>query len=94
MALANHGATRKFALQCEHYFAATSVISRCDMLLTMPNAYANLLKDKMPVCVVPLPFEVPVLPVHMYWHKQAEHDPINGWMREKLLGIAEKLLNT
>jgi DNA-binding transcriptional LysR family regulator len=94
MALANHGATRKFALQCEHYFAATSVISRCDMLLTMPNAYANLLKDKMPVCVVPLPFEVPVLPVHMYWHKQAEHDPINGWMREKLLGIADQLLNT
>lgn len=94
MALAKHGATRKFALQCEHYFAATSVISHCDMLLTMPNAYANLLKDKMPVCVVPLPFEVPVLPVHMYWHKQAEHDPINGWMREKLLGIADKLLNT
>lgn len=92
MALAKHGAVRKIALQCEHYFAATSVISRCDMLLTMPNAYANLLKDKMPVCVVPLPFEVPVLPVHMYWHKQAEHDPINGWMRKKLLTIADEIL--
>lgn len=92
MALAKHGVTRKVALQCEHYFAATSVISRSDMLLTMPNSYANLLKDKMPVCVVPLPFAVPVLPVHMYWHKQAEHDPINGWMRQKLQTIAEQLL--
>lgn len=92
MALAKHGVTRNIALQCEHYFAATSVISRCDMLLTMPNAYANLLKDKMPVRVVPLPFDVPVLPVHMYWHKQAEHDPINGWMRNKLLSIASELL--
>lgn len=92
MALAKHGATRNIVLQCEHYFAATSVISRCDMLLTMPNAYANLLKDKMPVEVVPLPFDVPVLPVHMYWHEQAEHDPINGWMRNKLLAIAQELL--
>ncbi|WP_440877114.1 LysR family transcriptional regulator [Thalassotalea sp. PLHSN55] len=93
MALAKHGVSRNYALQCEHYFAATSVISRCDMLLTMPNAYANLLKDKMPVCVAELPFEVPHLPVHMYWHKQAEHDPLNGWMREKLLKIADELLN-
>ncbi|XQW84982.1 LysR family transcriptional regulator [Thalassotalea piscium] len=92
MALAKHGASRKIALQCEHYFAATSVISRCDMLLTMPNAYANLLKDRMPVCVVPLPFEVPVLPVHMYWHKQAEHDLMNSWMRQKLLSIAKQVL--
>lgn len=91
MALAKHGVARKFALQCEHYFAATSVISRCDMLLTMPNAYANLLQDKMPIKVVPLPFEVPILPVHMYWHEQAEHDPLNGWMRDKLLKIAKKL---
>ena len=92
MALAKHGKSRNIALKCEHYFAATSVISRCDMLLTMPNTYANLLKEKMPVHISPLPFDVPVLPVHMYWHKQAEQDPINGWMREKLLTIAKVLL--
>jgi len=92
MALAELGVSRKVALRCEHYFAATSVISQCDMLLTMPNAYANLLKEKMPVHVTQLPFEVPELPVHMYWHKQAEHDPVNGWMREKLMKIAHTLL--
>ncbi|QHJ10562.1 PCP degradation transcriptional activation protein [Paraglaciecola mesophila] len=92
MALAQHGVARKFALTCEHYFAATSVISRCDMLLTMPNAYARLLKQKMPVEVVPLPFDVPVLPVHMYWHKQAVHDPLNSWMRTKLLDIAKRVI--
>ncbi|GAC31989.1 LysR family transcriptional regulator [Paraglaciecola polaris] len=92
MALAKHGVARSFALKCEHYFAATSVISRCDMLLTMPNAYARLLKQQMPVEIVPLPFEVPVLPVHMYWHKQAVHDPLNSWMRTKLLNIAKRVI--
>ncbi|WP_166424278.1 LysR family transcriptional regulator [Paraglaciecola sp. 20A4] len=92
MALAKHGVSRKFALKCEHYFAATSVISRCDMLLTMPNAYARLLKQQMPVEVVLLPFEVPILPIHMYWHKQAVHDPLNTWMRGKLLDIAKRVI--
>lgn len=91
MALAKLGHKRKFALRCEHYFAATSVISQCDMLLTMPNAYANILQKNMPVKVMPLPFDVPVLPVHMYWHKQAEQDPVNIWMRKKLFSIAEQL---
>ena len=92
MALAQHGVARKIALQCEHYFAATSVIAQCDMLLTMPNAYANLLKQQMPVCVTKLPFEVPVMPVHMYWHQQAEQDPLNSWMRDKLSKLAKELL--
>jgi len=92
MALAKHGVSRKIALKCEHYFAATSVISRCDMLLTMPNTYANLLEDKMPITVTKLPFDIPALPVHMYWHKQVDHDPINHWMREKLLTIAKDIL--
>ena len=92
MALAKHGVMREFGLQCEHYFAAISVICQCDMILTMPHAYASQLKEKMPVRIRPLPFEVPLLPVHMYWHKQAEHDPLNNWMREKLMAIAAEVL--
>lgn len=91
MALAKYGTTRNVALRCESYFAAVSVISDCDLLLTIPSAYANRLKDKIPIVVSPLPFEIPKLPVHMYWHKQVEHDPINSWMREKLLHIASQL---
>lgn len=91
MALAKQGEKRNIALRCEHYFAATSVISHCDMLLTMPNAYANILRVTMPVEVLPLPFEVPPLPVHMYWHKSAEQDLVNAWMRKKLVGIAHQL---
>ena len=91
MALAKHGASRNVVLQCEHYFAAASVVSRCDMLLTMPSKYAGLLRDKLPIVVTNLPFEVPAMPIHMYWHKQAEHDPVNGRMRDKLLVIAEQL---
>ena len=91
MALAKHGISRNVSLRCEHYFAAASVACECDMLLTMPNAYASTLKSKLPIKVAPLPFEVPLLPVHMYWHQKFDQDPVNRWMREKLATIAASL---
>lgn len=32
-----------------------------------------------------------LLSVHMYWHKNAEEDLVNLWMREKLVEVADKL---
>ena len=93
MALATQGITRNIALRCEHYFAAINVVSQSDMIMTMPNSYAMLLQQSMPIVVSPLPFEVPDLAVHMYWHKQAEDDPVNQWIRQKLLDISVQLFH-
>lgn len=94
MALAKHGVTRDVVLRCEHYFAAASVVSRSDLLLTLPNAYAKRLQSKMSVSIAPLPFEMPALPVHMYWHKLSDEDPVITWMREKLLSLGDNLRNS
>lgn len=91
LALAQHNLHRKISLQCEHYFAAINVVSQCDLLLTMPTRFAQQLCSKFDIEISPLPFEVPLLPVHMYWHKNADDDLVNLWMREKLLEVANKL---
>ncbi|AZG72295.1 LysR family transcriptional regulator [Shewanella livingstonensis] len=91
MALATQGIARNIALRCEHYFAAINVVSQSDMIMTMPNSYAMLLQQSMPIVVSPLPFEVPDLAVHMYWHQQAQEDPVNQWIRDKLLTISAQL---
>jgi DNA-binding transcriptional LysR family regulator len=91
MALAHQGVSRNIALRCEHYFAAISVICQSDLIMTMPNTYAMLLQQTMPIVVSPLPFEVPELAVHMYWHQQAQDDPVNQWIRNKLLNISAQL---
>ncbi|GGI71346.1 LysR family transcriptional regulator [Shewanella gelidii] len=90
MALAQHQISRNIALQCEHYIAAVSVITRCDMIMTLPNTYAHFLQGKFPIAIAPLPFEVPPLPIHLYWHQRAELDPINNWLREKIINIAKE----
>jgi len=90
MALAQLGLTRTYSLVCEHYLAAGSVVGNSDVLLTLPDLYAQVLTEKLPVVVVDLPFEVQALPVHLYWHKQGEYDPVNEWMRNKLINIAQQ----
>jgi DNA-binding transcriptional LysR family regulator len=94
MALATKGITRNIVLRCEHYFAAINVVSQSDMIMTMPSSYAKLLQQSIPIEVAPLPFHVPDLAVHMYWHKQAEEDPINQWTRDKLMAISADLFNS
>ncbi|APD94721.1 LysR family transcriptional regulator [Alteromonas mediterranea] len=91
LALAQHNLHRKISLQCEHYFAAVNVVSQCGLLLTMPTRFAQQFRNKFDIEISPLPFEVPPLPVHMYWHKNADDDLVNIWMREKLLEVANKL---
>jgi len=88
LALAQHNLHRKVALQCEHYFAAVNVVSQCELLLTMPTRFAQQFSNKFNIEILPLPFEVPSLPVHMYWHKNADEDLVNVWMREKILEVA------
>lgn len=91
LALAQHNLHRKISLQCEHYFAAVNVVSQCDLLLTMPTRFAQQFRNKFDIEISPLPFEVPPLPVHMYWHKNADDDLVNLWMRKKLVEVANKL---
>jgi DNA-binding transcriptional LysR family regulator len=91
LALAQHNLHRNIALQCEHYFAAVNVVSQCDLLLTMPTRFAQQFSNKFDIEILPLPFDVPPLPVHMYWHKHADEDLVNVWMRDKLLEVANKL---
>jgi DNA-binding transcriptional LysR family regulator len=93
MALATKGITRNIVLRCEHYFAAINVVSQSDMIMTMPSSYARLLQQSIPIEVSPLPFDVPDLAVHMYWHKQAEEDPVNQWIRQKLMSISAKIFD-
>ena len=40
---------------------------------------------------ISLAFEVSSLPVHLYWHKHADDDLVNLWMREKLPEVATKM---
>jgi DNA-binding transcriptional LysR family regulator len=87
------GFRRQIFLRSQHNHAACMVVSKTDMLLTLPERHAQLLNagfanTNVRNRVYPLPLSAPRLEAHLYWHESVENDPANRWLREEI----EKIL--
>lgn len=76
------GLKRHITLRCQHYFAACKVVSETDLLVTMPEHYARLANAQFANRIWPFPLNSPQLDMHLYWHKNANKDPANQWLRQ------------
>jgi DNA-binding transcriptional LysR family regulator len=91
--LNRRGLRREVFLRSQHAFAACMVVSKTDMLLTLPERHAQLMnlglvnKGLMNQAHL-FPLHAPRLEAHLYWHESVENDPANRWLREEI----EKIL--
>ena len=88
------GLRRQIFLRSQHHHAACMVVSKTDMLLTLPQRHAQLLNAGLVDTglmnrVYPFPLQAPRLEGHLYWHESVENDPANRWLRREI----EKVLN-
>ena len=83
-ALAGRGLQRLVRLRCQDYFAACRVVSRTDLLLTMPARNAAISNESFDNRILPLPFGAPSLDVYLYWHRDVEHEPSGRWLRRQV----------
>lgn len=83
IALNRLGKKRNIVMRTENYLQAARIVDTGDYLWTVPAALAAQLS----LTVKPLPFDVEELDWHLYWHKSADSDPSNRWLREKLLEV-------
>jgi DNA-binding transcriptional LysR family regulator len=82
--LSRRGLRRKVFLRSQHNFTACMVVSKTDMLLTLPERHARLLNTGPMNQVFPFPLPAPRLEAHLYWHESVENDPANRWLREQI----------
>lgn len=78
---------RDISLRCDNFYAAIKVIQQSDLLLTVPSAIANQFAQDFAIEILPLPFAVPALPVHIYWHASKDEDQVVAWMRQQINSI-------
>ncbi|HET8888612.1 MAG TPA: LysR family transcriptional regulator [Candidatus Angelobacter sp.] len=87
------GRKRRIVLRCQHYFAACRVVSETDMLLTIPQHYAETLNAGFNNRLHPFPLKsLQQLEIHMYWHESTENDPPNRWLREQIKKVVAESL--
>ncbi len=87
--LSRLGLQRRVRLRCQHYFSACRVVSQTDLMLTMPQGYAQVTNRQFGNVILPFPLELPTLDAYLYWHANVESEPANCWLREQLMGSFE-----
>ncbi|OJA73088.1 LysR family transcriptional regulator [Burkholderia ubonensis] len=81
--LARLGRRRNIQMRVQHYMVAPLIAMRGDLVLTAP---VRLLR-RYPARILELPFEVPDLEYCCYWHRSADRDQANQWLREQLIRL-------
>lgn len=85
MELSRRGLQRRVRLRCQHYFAACRVVAQSDLILTLPERYAGAANEQLGNRILPLPFALPSLDAYLYWHRNADNEPANKWLREQVV---------
>jgi DNA-binding transcriptional LysR family regulator len=83
--LGQSGMFREVRLVCQHYFSACQIAAASDLLLTVPQSYANHLAGLLPIAVRPLPMRLKAFPILAYWHDSKDDDQAHDWFRERLV---------
>jgi len=86
--LSRVGLHRRIAMRCQQFFAACHVVTRTNLLLTMPEQYAYSTNQNLPNKILPLPIDMSPIDIYLYWHENVDVDPANIWFRELLVSIA------
>lgn len=77
LALKGLGKRRHIAMRAQHYLVAPMIIRKTDLALSIPSTLAELLG----LDGFPLPFETQPFQLHLYWHRSAQNDSANQWLR-------------
>ncbi|RDJ98151.1 LysR family transcriptional regulator [Cupriavidus lacunae] len=81
--LARLGQRRDIQIRVQHYMAAPLIAMRTDLALTAPLRLLRRYSGR----ILELPFNIPELEWHCYWHCSADQDPGNQWLREQFISL-------
>ena len=80
IALQKMGISRNIQMRAQHHWALPNLLANTNLLSIMPATMAKSSTLK----VVELPFAIEPVEWRLYWHKSADSDPRNIWMRDMI----------
>lgn len=83
IALSKMGRQRKIRIRSQHYNLASNIAMRTNFALTVPSHWSPNTELKS----VRLPVDIPLQDIHIMWHKSADGDHANRWLRERIIAI-------
>lgn len=75
------GIRRNFKLTVPHFVAVGHILSRTDMVATVPERYAEECLAPFGLKSAPLPVTLPEIAISLFWHARYHKEPGIQWLR-------------
>ena len=89
--LAECGLERRIALTVPHFLSAPLIVSRTDLVLSLPLHIAHRIAEFVPLRILPVPIELPSYDLAMIHHPVRDKEPANFWLREQIAEVSQSL---
>ncbi|HTU65291.1 MAG TPA: LysR family transcriptional regulator [Steroidobacteraceae bacterium] len=74
---------RRVVLETPHFLSIPAIISRSDLVVTVPHAVGTFVKDlHMNIRIAQPPMRTPKIDLKMHWHRNFQRDAKNRWLRD------------
>ena len=70
-----------------------TVVAMTDLLGVFPSSMGPLLEKRLGLRVLPIPLELPPMPIYMIWHETRRHDTAHRWLREVVVAELGRFAN-
>ncbi|HWV39994.1 LysR family transcriptional regulator [Pseudorhodoplanes sp.] len=75
------GIARNVKLRIPHFAAVGYLLHETDLITTVPLRLVNRCAGPFELASVPVPFELPAIPIDLFWSARYHRDPANQWIR-------------
>lgn len=82
--LASLGVSRSVALYVPSFLAVAQIVASTDLVATVPDYYARLMSEQVPIRSVKPPFILPRYAVKQHWHTRFHRESGNIWLRRTI----------
>jgi len=68
-----------------------TVVASTDLLGLMPSSIGAFLEKRMGLRIIPMPVDLPLLPIYLIWHESRSRDSGHRWLREIVMKEVRRL---
>jgi DNA-binding transcriptional LysR family regulator len=79
---------RRVVLETPHFMSIPHIISRSDLIVTVPHPVGIFVRDvHMNIRIAQPPMGQPKNDIKMHWHRNFQRDPRNKWLRDMVASL-------
>ncbi|MFD9651503.1 LysR family transcriptional regulator [Streptomyces mirabilis] len=81
-ALTTYGHERRVVAAVPTVAFALQLAPDTDLVLTLPDAVTRAAREQLGLITLPLPLQMPAIPLYLLWHQRYDDDRAHSWLRD------------